>query len=165
METAHNAARIWLVTGDRGAGKTTFCQQWVELARLGGWTTGGVLSLAEFEAGEKTAIHAEDLRTGERRLLASKKALECAGPRLGSWNFCAAALAWGDECLRQAAPCDLLVVDELGPLEFERGEGWQAGLSIVTQGEYALALVVVRPEYLETARQLWPSARVVQILA
>jgi nucleoside-triphosphatase THEP1 len=28
--------------------------------------------------------------------------------------------------LKSATPCDLLVVDELGPLEFERREGWPA---------------------------------------
>ena len=40
-------------------------------------------------------------------------------------DYCdAEVLAWGTRILQQATPCDLLVVDELGPLKFERGEGW-----------------------------------------
>lgn len=156
-------SRIWLVSGDRQVGKTSFCQAWVDLARVAGWQTAGVLSIAVFEEGEKTAIDVENLRSGERRRLASKLAGSCDGPRLGPWQFCAAALAWADDCLKNASPCDLLVVDELGPLEFERRLGWQSGLAIVTEGEYKTALVVVRPECLEQARRLWPAARIVRL--
>jgi nucleoside-triphosphatase THEP1 len=119
--------------------------------------------LGEFEGELKTAIQVEDLRTGERRLLASREAVDCQGPKLGSWQFSEAALAWGDERLREASPCDLLVVDELGPLEFERGEGWRSGFAAITDGVYRQALVVVRPEYLHVARQRWPEARVLRV--
>jgi nucleoside-triphosphatase THEP1 len=163
MDKPVNLSKIWLVTGDRQAGKTTLCQEWVELARRAGWTTAGVLSLGEFEGDLKTAIQVEDLRTGERRLLASRKAAACQGPMLGTWQFCEATLAWADECLQDASPCDLLVVDELGPLEFERGEGWQSGFTAIEAGVYRQALVVIRPEYLQAARQRWEGARVLRV--
>jgi hypothetical protein len=48
-------------------------------------------------------------------------------------------------------------------LEFERGEGWQAGLAAIDAGDYRLGVVVIRPELLDQARQRWPAARVIEI--
>jgi nucleoside-triphosphatase len=79
------------------------------------------------------------------------------------WSFHAEAVAWGNAAFNAASPCDLLVVDELGPLEFERGEGWQAGLATIEAWDYRLGVVVIRPELLGVARQRWPQARVIEI--
>jgi len=48
----------------------------------------------------------------------------------------------------------LLVVDELGPLELELGQGLVKALDVLAQGGFSLALVVVRPALLNevTAR-------------
>lgn len=60
-------------------------------------------------------------------------------------------------------PCDLLVIDELGPLEFEQDSGWQAGLQTIDTREFAIGLVVVRPELLAKALMRWPDAYMVEI--
>jgi len=122
-----------------------------------------LLSPAEFQDGLKTAIWAQDLRSGERRLLASILPSPGLQARLGKWFFSDQSLEWGNERLKQASPCDLLVVDELGPLEFEFAKGWHAGLALVSDGKYRLALVVIRPEYLLQAQELWPSAKTIHI--
>jgi hypothetical protein len=49
------------------------------------------------------------------------------------------------------------VVDELGPLEIERGEGWQKAFDVLRGNDFTLALVVVRPELLERAQRKLPS--------
>ena len=59
--------------------------------------------------------------------------------------------------------CDLLIVDELGPIELERGEGWQNGIAALNSGEYQAAVVVIRPELLDAASQLWPNASLITI--
>jgi len=154
---------IWIITGDRQVGKTFFCQQWISLARAAGWQVAGLLSPPEFSDGLKTAIWAEDLRLGERRLIASIQPASGLDLRLGKWFFSSEILEWGNEVLKHASPCDLLVVDELGPLEFERAQGWQAGLQLVSERKYRHALVVIRPEYLAHAQGLWPAAKTIRI--
>ncbi len=154
---------IWIITGDRQAGKTTFCQQWIDIARKAGWEVSGLLSPAEFIDGLKAAIWVEDLRFGERRLLASLMPTPGLEVRIGKWYFSGQVMEWGNEALKRSSPCDLLVIDELGPLEFDRLEGWQAGLTLVSKGDYQLALIVIRPEYLSQARKLWPSAKTIRI--
>ena len=52
---------------------------------------------------------------------------------------------WGNQTLNTSTPCDVLVVDELGPLEFERGIGLQNGFTAIDSRNFDFALVVIRP--------------------
>jgi nucleoside-triphosphatase THEP1 len=62
--------------------------------------------------------------------------------------------------LRRATPCDLLVVDELGPLELKLGQGLVAALDVLEEGAFSLALVVVRPELVDDVRERLRSAEI-----
>ena len=151
---------IVVVTGELGCGKTTVCGRVVALARAQGMVVAGVLTLARFADGLKAGLDVEDLRTGRRRLLAER---DCpsGGPQTGMWHFYADGLSWGEEALSRTAPCDLLIVDELGPLELIQGQGWTVGLDVLLAGGYRLALAVVRPALLPCflARLGDPTAR------
>ncbi len=152
---------LFLVTGSRGAGKTTFCDRLVQAAREAGWQTAGLISRPVFEGSQRTAIDAEDLRTGTVQRLAVRS--DSPTPGTKHWQFDSGAIEWGNSVLRGSTPCDLLVVDELGPLEFEREAGWQAGLAAVDTRQFAIALVVVRAELLGEALMRWPSVNLVEI--
>lgn len=152
---------LFIITGSRGAGKTTFCRRMVEAAREAGWQVAGLLSNPVFEGSQRVAIHAEDLRDGDSRQLATRS----DSPTPGSlhWKFDDAAIDWGNQVLEASTPCDLLVIDELGPLELERGEGWQSGLTAVDSRQYAIALVVVRAELLGQVLLRFDEANLVEI--
>lgn len=164
--TTASALRV-LVTGERGAGKTVFCGALVEAARTMPRppAVAGVVSPRVYEHGDQVGIDVEDLRTGRRRRLAALRSPDepARSEATRLWRFDEEALAWGNEVLRSATPCDLLVVDELGPLEFEEGGGWPAGLAAVDSGDFTAAVVVVRPRLLPEARRRWPAAEVVEM--
>lgn len=160
------APPLFIITGERRAGKTTFCRYLVELARGAGRQVAGILSLPVFANNQKVAIEAQDLRTGQQRRLAVRREAgqsASAGQHTPGWRFDPAVLAWGNTVLQIACPCDLFIVDELGPLEFERGEGWPAGLSALDAGNYRWGLAVIRPELLAAGQQRWPAAEVISI--
>jgi nucleoside-triphosphatase len=152
---------LFLVTGSQGAGKTTFCDRIIHAAREAGWKPAGLLSRPIFEGAQRTAIQAEDLRGGKSRRLAVRS--DTPTPGLKHWLFDSSALQWGDQILAASTPCDILVIDEIGPLELERGVGWQSGLAAVDSGQYAIALVVVRAELLGEALLRWPNCNLVEI--
>jgi nucleoside-triphosphatase THEP1 len=54
-------------------------------------------------------------------------------------------IAWASKRLESACPCDLLVVDEIGPLELIYGRGWRNALDVVGSGDWSLAVVAIRP--------------------
>ena len=153
------AALLWLVTGQRGVGKTTFCRALIAHARTQNWDVAGLLSPAVFEGQHKTGILLEDVRSGETRPLASSTPQAAFDLQLGAWYFDRSSLAWGSNILESSLPCDLLIVDELGPLELKQHMGWWSALDILRRDlgcdQYRLALVVIRPELQETAHNLF----------
>ena len=149
---------IVLITGPRGAGKTTLCQRVVENACQRGWQVTGILTLGQFVNGDTVLLRAHDIRTGESRVLAHRRM-----NRTPRWNFVQETFEWGNTVLASAVPTELFVVDELGPLEWVEGRGWTAGLTAVDSGQYCYAFVVVRPELVERARARWPHAKLIDV--
>jgi nucleoside-triphosphatase THEP1 len=142
---------LWMVSGPRQAGKSTFCRDIAKAALQAGWDVAGVLSPAEIEQSVKIGILVEDLRTGESHRLASVSQQTPDDIRFGDWFFNPQAISWGNQILAKSLPCDLLIVDELGPLELTRQMGWQIALDILRDDQSRLALVVIRPELQKTA--------------
>ncbi len=151
-------SHLWALTGSRGVGKTAFCRLLAGHARSAGWDVAGLLSPAIVETGRKTGILAEDLRTGEVHPLASATPHSSFNLPLGNWYINTATIDWGNRVLETCLPCDLLIVDELGPLELLRGAGWISALAVFRQPSYRLGLVVVRPELQEKIRAILPIA-------
>jgi nucleoside-triphosphatase THEP1 len=167
-----------LLTGRRGVGKTTICQAVAELARRRGYRPDGVITPALYACpagwelgignGELTKVgfEAMDVGSGERWPLAhtdpsttlrqgsgqgSGHRQELGGPRVGPYGFDPAALARALRVLERAisAGCDLLMVDEIGPLELEQGKGFAPILDLLPVEGPTHTLIVVRPALLD----------------
>lgn len=158
-----NELKIWIITGPCQVGKTRFCSHLINQAQIQNLTIAGVICPPVFEEQQKTAITIEDLKTHDRKTLAIKRTTETEGLLTERWAFDEEVLTWGNQVLADTAGCDLLLVDELGPLEFNRGQGWQNGLHAIDKGEYQIAVVVIRPALVETAVKRWPQAQIVEI--
>lgn len=142
---------LWLLTGARQAGKTTLCSRLADLAREKGWDVAGLLSLAVFKDEAKTGIVVQALRGGETRLLAAAEPAPGLTLAQGRWRFDQTAIDWGNKMLEDSLPCDLLIVDEIGPLELVSAQGWTAALPVLRSKDYRVGIVVVRPELIEAA--------------
>ncbi|MDY7075305.1 MAG: nucleoside-triphosphatase [Chloroflexota bacterium] len=162
---------IVILTGERGVGKSTACQKTVARAQARGYVCGGIITLSH----PNNKRDVLDVRSGAVRQLT----LDPAGsnPRerenesdtdsvvtQGRFRFDPATLAWANDAFTRTSTCHLFVVDELGPLELERGRGWLKALDVLRGADFTLALVVVRPELLEQARIKLPSSGATDVL-
>lgn len=147
------APRVLVLSGPSGCGKTSLCARVAEMARAQGLAVGGVLTRPRFDGERKVGLDAEDLRT-QRSWPLAERAAGTDGPSTGRWHFHAAGLEAGRQALQQAVPCHLLVVDELGPLELVRGEGWHVALGVLAAGQFRLGLAVVRPALVQRLAEL-----------
>jgi nucleoside-triphosphatase len=154
---------LWIITGWRGSGKTTFCRKMLETARLSGWDSAGLVSPAVFQDGIKDSIWAEDIRSGEKRLLAAAHQQTETDLVFGDWYFNRKTFEWGNQVLLSSIPCDLLVIDELGPLEFNLSMGWVSALDVVKTARFRLALLVIRPELLELAQGILQPTQIIHL--
>lgn len=155
-----NGARF-LLSGNREIGKTSLLIKLKELAEQAGFNVKGVISPGVFVNGQKIGIDLLDLRSNQSVRLAdlNQDGIHSAVVT-EHWSFHPDGLLCGDEALANSVPCDLLIVDELGPLELERGQGWQNGVKAIDSQEYRAAVVVIRPELINAALAKWPDASV-----
>ena len=142
-----------LLTGARGAGKTTVCRKLAEMARAKGFQPQGVVCPALYDdVGIKVGFEAEDAGSGERWLLAHTD-LESGGPQIGPYVFDSFGLARANGVLERACQgSELLMLDEVGPLELKRGEGFAPILSILPLQGQGHVFIVVRPSLLAELR-------------
>ncbi len=152
-----------VITGAINAGKTTFCRALIDHVRDQGGRVAGLLSPAEFADDAKIAIDLIDLSTDQRRRLATRRAQPDPTSPTPNWAFGADALAWGDTVIQAVRAPDLLVIDELGPLELRHNQGRRSALPLIARGDYDLACVVVRPTLIDVFTERYPAARVIAL--
>lgn len=157
-------SKLWIISGEIGSGKTILCGELIKKFSSLGWQISGLRSPAIFENGEKTGIAVENLATGEVRKLAVSdyKPEGLEGEPL-HWTFDEQVLAWGNQVFLDSVPTELLVVDEIGPLELIRGEGWTNAIKAIESKKYDLAIIIMRPKLLNKALSLWPWGNTIRI--
>ncbi len=144
---------IAVYTGPRHSGKTTrlaaLCREW----RAAGRRVDGFLSPAVLDKRDEPPagydlfeIKTEAVCPFLRRVPPGTyplSSLWAAGERQGRWVLVPDGLARAAEIIRGAAPDDLLVVDEFGPLEL-RGGGVRPAFDEALRAPGRRVLVVVR---------------------
>jgi nucleoside-triphosphatase THEP1 len=136
----------YVLTGERGTGKTLVCTELAAEARAHDLDVAGILT-----ATSGPGLHAPrqviDLRSGASRLF-GVPAKGGPDPLTPGWEVDSDVFAWAAQVLSAAAPCDLLIVDEVGPLELLGGRGWVHALEVLRKGDFGAGLVVCRPSLL-----------------
>ena len=156
-------AAITLVTGEIGVGKTTYIRKCVTTAVQENQMVAGILSPGIYQSGERMAIWVNEPHSGDRYPLAKLATKTSTGIVTPRWAFDPAAVQRANLSLANIVAADLLVVDELGPLEWHRGEGFIAAFDLVEKATIGKAIVVIRRSLLEVATARWPSANVIEI--
>jgi nucleoside-triphosphatase THEP1 len=131
-----------VVTGEIGIGKTTVCEKVLGMAQDEGRRPGGVLTYKALEDGVIRGIEVLDVGSGRREVLASVDDVY-GGPRVGRYFFNPAGVEFGIDAVERGRSSDLLVVDEIGPLEFEGG-GFSNALGLIVEGRVRNCVAVVR---------------------
>jgi nucleoside-triphosphatase len=113
--------RIWLITGPPGIGKSTLVSKVVFAARSRGYGVGGCLTKEVRKGRERTGFRIYDLLSGNEADLASVDGL---GPRVGRYrvNITNLSTMGASSLLRAAEVADLVVIDEVGPMELTSPE-------------------------------------------
>ena len=138
---------IFILSGPVHGGKTTLLEK-----SLPGWASrglafGGFLSVAVLDGRGQAEYDLLDLQEG-RRLPFLRRTGEPDAERTGPFFFVGRTLDLARAIIRKAAPGELLVVDEVGPLELEGRGLWPALREVIFRPEQR-SILVVREEILE----------------
>jgi nucleoside-triphosphatase THEP1 len=163
------SSRALIVTGDRESGKTTLC---LALAASSPRFIGFVSVPLFDDGGARIGFAARNLSTGEEWVLGRSDS-ELGGPRYGRFSFSSGGIARAVDCLRGIlassdagtgggatrvpSPGPVVVIDEIGPLELERGEGLAPVLPLLAAA--GDLLLVARPSLVDRIETLVPGHR------
>ncbi|MCP8318341.1 MAG: NTPase [Candidatus Methylarchaceae archaeon HK01B] len=141
MKNSKESIRVWLITGNPGVGKTTVLMKAVYIIRTHGYAIGGMLSREVRIKGERTGFELVDVASGRKGVLASIKLK--TGPKLGRYRVNLIDLAEiGVKGLLNAIDfCDVIVCDEIGPMELFSPDFRRAVKVVVESGKPILGIV------------------------
>jgi len=137
---------IWLVTGPPGVGKSTLVSKVVLRLKSAGVIIGGCTTSERREGGARVGFEVRDLtsgRTGELASVTSK-----FGPRVGRYrvNLTDLARVGAGGVEAAASSSELIVIDEVGPMELVSPEFRRAVQKCIDSGKPMLAVVHERLE-------------------
>ncbi len=155
---------IHIISGTRNAGKTSLVMAIIAWAQDNGISTRGIISTGNFnKEGHKLGFTIKDVATGHEMDLAVRDNGSSSEIKTAAYSFNKKGLSWGRKLIEKATPCDILIIDEIGPLEFEGQKGWSNAFKVVRTGEFGCAIVVIREELVDHAIKLWPEAMIWKI--
>lgn len=159
-----NTERVRIVvTGKRGAGKSTVCERAYRVLRAEGWRCGGILTRKVRDSlGNMQGIEILDLWQDppEARPLAVTHPAGGDGPRIGPYRFLEAGLAFGRKAVaRGFAEAEVLFGDELGYLELQ-GDGFDVLFDVLAAEAGPSVAVVVRSDLLGETLNRLPGLRI-----
>ena len=140
-----------LVVGEPGSGKTSWCREYIDWRRKSGSTIGGILCPAIEQQGQRVGSNALDLLTGQEVPFARLSSHGCVkeGERVGDYTISKVGILFACGAIERAveSSCDLVVIDEVGPLEL-RGNGLMPAVELALASAVNL-LVIVRSSLIE----------------
>lgn len=141
------ARKVVIITGDKGAGKTTYAQQLVGTMKNKNVRISGILALGKFEDNIRTQFDLVDIQTNEKMLLASTQIK--SDLRFGKFYFNKEAFSFGEKVIaRDVENSDYIIIDELGMLEVQNG-GWYRIIEELFKYSDKRQIWLVRRKYID----------------
>ncbi|MEM0007774.1 MAG: NTPase [Candidatus Bathyarchaeia archaeon] len=134
--------RVLLITGSPGVGKTTLLLKVVETLRARGYSVGGMVSREVRSCGTRVGFEILDLADNNRRgWLAHVQ--QKIGPQVGKYRVNLEDLngVGVEAILRAVRECDVIAIDEIGPMELFSENFRQAVAKALESGKLVIAVV------------------------
>jgi nucleoside-triphosphatase THEP1 len=157
------SGKIILLTGSSEIGKTALCLKLIEKLKSLSLHVAGVISPPVYNGSQKTGIDLIDISSGEKHSLATLNTGKSEGLFTHKWLFDEESTQWGNQRISEVVSCDVFIIDELGPLEFDHGLGFINGFKVVDARNYETAILVIRPSLVQKAINRWPDGSVITI--
>jgi len=115
-------AELFLLTGERNSGKSSTLQRWIAEWHRAGLRIGGVLATGVVAEGEKCGFDLVNVASGVVYPVVRRRPFAMSYQHCG-YYFDVDGFQRLTDAISDAACPDLLVLDELGPLELGRQRG------------------------------------------
>ena len=130
---------VFIISGKIGSGKTTHLIETLQLLKDSRLKLSGIIAHGLLDGDSRTGFDIEDINSGEKVPLCRLEIMNDHAEQTGKFSFSKAGIEFGRNALEKE--CNLLVIDEIGPLELSGG-GWSTQM----HSSSVPLLLVVREE-------------------
>jgi nucleoside-triphosphatase THEP1 len=154
-KTEENRKPLFVLTGRINQGKTSFTLQLIEMLQNQGLTVRGFVTMGNTNDSYRNAYKIKNLQSGEETALCSTQP-DLAKPNYGRFYFEESGIEKGCNIIAQTLtqPADLLVIDELGPMEINN-RGWAPAVESVVKENSTAQFWVVREKLVKPMMRKW----------
>ncbi len=141
--------RLFLITGKKHSGKTTFVKKLIERLKKENLIIAGFTAPSVYEGVFLLGFDLSDVRSSRRAKFARRKSTA------DGFVFSEEGYRFGRKILegKKTQNADLIIIDEFGLMELEGG-GWRKNVDSLLENQKCL-LLVVREELVERVEQLY----------
>ncbi len=156
-----NRKPVFILTGRINQGKTSFTQQLIEELQKEGLTIRGFVTLGNTNDISRNAYQIKDIQTGEETALCSTKT-DSQKPHFGRFYFEETGIKKGCDIIAQVLihSTDILVIDELGPMEMSN-QGWAPAIEKVVENNACAQFWVVREKLVKPMMRKWNAGDII----
>ncbi|HLI46860.1 MAG TPA: NTPase [Geobacterales bacterium] len=153
----------WLITGEPGTGKTTLILKLFERLKSSNISCDGFVTIEIREHGVRMGFIINDLKTGRKEILASKKE-DFGGPMLGSYHINIRGIDdFAVKTLERAMDSrSLIICDEIGSMELSSEKFKNLIIQILKSDRHLLA--TLHRKHINFANLIPPNERRLFIL-
>jgi nucleoside-triphosphatase len=139
-----NLKKAFFLTGHPGVGKTTVLTRIVDELKRRGFKVGGMVTNEVKENGERVGFTIVNLSSGTIGWLA--RTSQHSGPQIGRYHVCLEDLeSVGVKAILDAVACaDVVVIDEVGPMELFSASFRDAVMKALESGKTVLGTIHYR---------------------
>lgn len=124
------------ITGRPGVGKSTLIARIVEISDI---NIGGIQCAEIRQGGNRVGFSIKDIATGKTGILSH---IDCMGPSVGKYHVNLIDLdGIGSAAIRDAKKYDLVVIDEIGPMELKSNRFISAVTEILKSNKSILVVL------------------------
>lgn len=146
---------VFIITGKRGTGKTTVTGNVIERLRTKGFTVAGILQPEYISGGKRAGFYVKDIVNGTRMILCIREASTMhRTPVLFRFNDDAFKFGKSVLSVSNVRYSDLVVIDEIGPLELE-GNGWADAITLLRTQWNGPMIWIVREKLIDGIVKKW----------
>ncbi|HKJ67331.1 MAG TPA: nucleoside-triphosphatase [bacterium] len=153
MKPSKCAPQTVLVVGPKNSGKTTYLETIIDRGRARDLRIGGIVSRGQWRYQKKQEYIIQDIITGARRTLASLHEPASPSVKVGAYYLLCSTLEWTIDILVKSIDCEVILLDEFGPLELH-GRGYYPALMYLLEHYTGYLFVSVRPEVADHLKKL-----------
>jgi nucleoside-triphosphatase THEP1 len=156
--------RIYIISGKKGEGKTSFIKEFIEYFKENKLSFGGIISEKQVQDEDCVAYEIVDVESGHKAQFLVKGDIEGC-EKIMKFSILSEGLEFGNAIIKAAIENkDIIIIDEVGLLELQN-RGWYQSIENIIKSQNKIFIITARDIFVDELVEKfnWSNSRIINI--